>query len=253
VEGIRSYVGAGGSVNHHYHRDVHQEVWSQIAASRPFTEPPDQITALHYTIHHCQKIGDKAESVVLELLSWGAEVNCVLDFCQIEHTPLHSAVANAKIPLLRLLLQHGADPNIRGSEGYCPLHILAANSIDRDRLSILKVLLAAGANVDSPEPSMGNTVLHLFARQGDYELTRVLLEVGAVSHVRNWDGHTALEEVLVEVELLHQYLEVKNQSLEQQHRQMVYKRIENLDRISSVLQNFRRVSKKNSLEDVLSI
>ena len=57
-------------------------------------------------------------------------------------TPLHSAAAGAHAGIVKLLLEHGADPNAAQDEGSTPLHSAADND---DRESV-EALLAAGAD-----------------------------------------------------------------------------------------------------------
>lgn len=53
------------------------------------------------------------------------------------HSPLFTAVVNGKMKFAKLLLKHGADPNIETNAGYTPIHMACV----RKRNDILEVLL----------------------------------------------------------------------------------------------------------------
>ncbi|MHC4143302.1 MAG: ankyrin repeat domain-containing protein [Planctomycetota bacterium] len=60
-------------------------------------------------------------------------------------TPLHSAVQNGQLEVVKLLLASGIDIDARAAQDFTPLHIAAQN----DRLEVAKLLLTEGANVDA--------------------------------------------------------------------------------------------------------
>ncbi|ELU08598.1 hypothetical protein CAPTEDRAFT_78697, partial [Capitella teleta] len=74
-------------------------------------------------------------------------------------TPLHSALLNAPntniIEMVEVLVQKGADVNIRSSGGVAPLHTTHALK----NPSIVKVLLEHGADPNAVDNG-GNTPLH---------------------------------------------------------------------------------------------
>jgi uncharacterized protein len=97
---------------------------------------PDGFTALHLAAFFGQE--DAAQA----LLERGADVAAVARNPDLQVTPLHSAAAGGHIAIVKLLLEHGADPNARQGGGFTPLHSAAQND---DRESV-EALLAAGAD-----------------------------------------------------------------------------------------------------------
>jgi hypothetical protein len=84
-------------------------------------------------------------------------------------TLLHWAARNGSLPVLRLLVEQGADVNAVDYEGMTPLHSLAS----RGDIEGLRLLLEKGANPELATPE-GTTALHLAARAGQIEAVRVL-------------------------------------------------------------------------------
>src|SRR3954471_9932356 len=77
-------------------------------------------------------------------------------------TALHDAVWTGNVPLVRLLLDHGADPNIPHAEGLStPLHYAAI----KGHAGIAVMLLDHGADIKVADRS-GSTALHLAAARG---------------------------------------------------------------------------------------
>jgi ankyrin repeat protein len=81
-------------------------------------------------------------------------------------TPLHSAASGGHAAIIKLLLEHGADPNAAQDGGFTPLHSAAQND---DRESV-EALLEAGADpalanddAKSPADLAGENVRELLA------------------------------------------------------------------------------------------
>jgi ankyrin repeat protein len=102
---------------------------------------PDGFTALHLAAFFGE------EETARTLIDAGAEVNVVARNATIHVTPLHSAAAGSHAEIVKLLLEHGADPNAAQDGGFTPLHSAAQND-DRDSV---EALLEAGA-----DPSLAN-------------------------------------------------------------------------------------------------
>jgi ankyrin repeat protein len=101
----------------------------------------DGFTALHLAAFFGQV---EAAKILVER---GAEVNLVARNASIHVTPLQSAAAGSHPGIVKLLLEHGADPNAAQDGGFTPLHSAASND---DRESA-EALLEAGA-----DPSLAN-------------------------------------------------------------------------------------------------
>ncbi|HUQ22341.1 MAG TPA: ankyrin repeat domain-containing protein [Gaiellaceae bacterium] len=97
---------------------------------------PDGFTALHLAAFFGQ---EEAAKILVER---GAEVNVVARNANIHVRPLHSAAAGSHPGIVKLLLEHGADPNAAQDGGFTPLHSSASNG---DRESV-EALLEAGAD-----------------------------------------------------------------------------------------------------------
>ena len=96
---------------------------------------PDGFTALHLAAFFGQ------EAVARLLLQHRADVQPA-SRNPMQVAPLHAAAAGHNLPIVRLLLEHGAQPNARQQKGYTPLHS-AANNGDK---AMVEVLLAHGAD-----------------------------------------------------------------------------------------------------------
>lgn len=143
---------------------------------------------------------------IVPLIQSGRDVNELL----LGRTPLHQAVTFGKVDSVRLLLQHGADPNLYDPSGTtspavvrsgahatgdppdgAPLgsgHLNLRNAEDR---MIILLLLDAGADPDTPG-TFGETLLHKAARVRDHLLMEQLFKLGANVNAQNDRGQTPL-------------------------------------------------------------
>jgi len=74
--------------------------------------------------------------------------------------------------VVRLLLEHGANANARGTDHSTPLHLM---SIRPPNLDVARILLEHGADVDA-EDEEGRTPLQVALKEGQGETARLLSE-----------------------------------------------------------------------------
>ncbi|HLH16294.1 MAG TPA: ankyrin repeat domain-containing protein [Bryobacteraceae bacterium] len=106
-------------------------------------------------------------------------------------TLLHDAAGHADLRMLELLLRLGADPNDRTAGGHTPLYCVANQSTSGGG-DVVRALVQAGAQVDTPCGAKRCTALHMAARRGNTEVAEALLDCGADIHARDSAGVTPL-------------------------------------------------------------
>ncbi|XP_042716879.2 protein tyrosine phosphatase type IVA 3 isoform X4 [Chrysemys picta bellii] len=164
-------------------------------------------------------------SIVERLLELGVNLS---DQTKNGRNALHVAAAHSKEEIIRLLLAGKADPNVPGGpKVQLPVHYAALRPIgavgvmqmllkashkdarlsqDQDgrtplllaveagNLGVCKELLSthAEAQLSAREKRYGDTVLHASCRKRDVEVTKILVEYGAVVDCQNDEGQTPL-------------------------------------------------------------
>ncbi|AXI23857.1 Ankyrin repeats containing protein [Cardinium endosymbiont of Sogatella furcifera] len=118
------------------------------------------------------------------LLQHGADPNLRDD---IQFTPFHNVVENGRIGLIQLLLDAGADPNLRDGYDWLPLFV----AIEKKNLKSMQLLLDAGADPNLPD-SKGNTPLHLATKNHYLAGIQLLISHGANVNQPNYKGSTSL-------------------------------------------------------------
>ena len=130
---------------------------------------------------------------IIALICQGANPNAR---STIYNTALYQAVLHSDYFLVKFLLEHGADPNTRGT-------VISNNDPILPQICssahIAKELLDHGADVNAKKTHSNDSALHwaMFDSRHDKdgELTRVLLEHGAEVNARNRSGITPLLEL----------------------------------------------------------
>lgn len=109
-------------------------------------------------------------------------------------TPLGLACFFGHTPCVKLLLEHGADPNAASTNDMrvAPLHSAVARAAEGAVLANVAALIAAGADVNATQQG-GYTALHQAADRGLEPVVRLLLEAGARKDLRSAAGRTAAD------------------------------------------------------------
>lgn len=115
----------------------------------------DGFTALHFAAFF-----GRYEAADL-LIGRGAEVDA-FGRGWMTGTAMHSAVSRLQSDVVRILLEAGANPNVRQSAGWTPLHSSAANG----DLASVELLLDAGADPTATNDE-GRSVVDLANESGD--------------------------------------------------------------------------------------
>jgi len=122
-------------------------------------------------------------------LEHGADVDAVDD----NHSALlHVASRYGSVEVVQLLLDRGANTNVRNMQGRTPLHQALSSAIGHlgNRLfDVIRLLFEHGANVDALDDAHC-TPLHMVSQYGSIKATRLLLKYGADLHLQNNEGHT---------------------------------------------------------------
>lgn len=100
-------------------------------------------------------------------------------------TPLMMAAIRSNLPVMRKLLERGAQVQI---DGWSPIHYAASQG----ELPVMELLLARGASLDARSPN-GTTPLMMAARYGGQDVASLLLKRGADPRLKNDKGLDAAD------------------------------------------------------------
>jgi len=179
---------------------LHQVVWSRrpnTGSNIPGAVPTGSMDSL---------------DLVRKLLQHGANVNArqkkeprdgfrnMLN--RIGATPFLLAAKSVDVPLMRVLLERGADPKLTTEDGTTPLMAAAGVGIwapgenpgtDEEALAAVKLAYEAGGGLPADVDNNGETALHgAMYRAGSIAVARFLIDKGAPLDVRNKKGWTPL-------------------------------------------------------------
>lgn len=171
-------------------------VFEYLAAGHPASSTDKDGVSL---VRWCFYYGDV--SALKYLLAGGATLDSLG-----ENFDLVSASFHGHWRLCKFLLERGANPNHAAADtGETPLHATLCNANRLSRNLVMKVLLAHGANPNvKTKPGVetgsfmrdcrtkGETPLHRAAAFGDEEAIQLLLDSGATVDVKDANGDSAL-------------------------------------------------------------
>lgn len=123
------------------------------------------------------------------LLDYGARID---DRGRYGLTALHYAVRGGKLPLIRFLLERGADANALDLDGLTPLLHLSKTRSKADPIPVMELLAASGADLNARDENGGTLLMH-FARRGNAKAVQWLLAHGADRTVCNQRGQRAAD------------------------------------------------------------
>ena len=107
-----------------------------------------------------------------------------------ENTPLHSAAKYGELEMIQVLLDYGVDADAQNS--YCRTPLSFASSGTHDEPRVARLLIERGADPNIRD-WRGYTPLHYTSREGKIELTRVLIEHGANVEAKDDEGTTPFD------------------------------------------------------------
>jgi ankyrin repeat protein len=115
-------------------------------------------------------------------------------------TPLIRAANLGDLPMVKRLLEHGADATLYQADRQTPIHaVLAGRANEKDAIELIKVLHEAGTDVNVValvvhiEEVRGGSPLHYAVRKRYKEVIRLLASYGADMNLKDQDGLTALD------------------------------------------------------------
>ena len=139
---------------------------SEAVRSQAATE----LAALPNRLVEAVKANDVAQ--VRRLLAAGTDPNA---WSEGNYMPLYHAVMQGQTESAKLLLEHGADPNLKAGPSQDPVLFTAINAGHGE---LAKLLVEHGANVNI-KTGGGETLLYLAAKSGKAAVAEALLELGA--------------------------------------------------------------------------
>jgi len=129
---------------------------------------------------------NKHKPVVEYLLSKGARVNEKNG--PHELTAIYKACADGLLDIVTVLVNAGADLNLKSTEGFSPLFAAVQNK----HKPVVEYLLSKGARVDEKNGPKGVSALYRACFDGSLDIAKVLVDAGADVNLKSTEGFTPL-------------------------------------------------------------
>jgi ankyrin repeat protein len=104
-------------------------------------------------------------------------------------TAAHWSAYRGQIHILKLLIEAGASMSVKDMDGRTTLHW----AVRKERASCVQYLLQQGSPLDGQTKGTGETSLHKAARQGNFDICKLLCIAGAKRNVSTTHNQTALD------------------------------------------------------------
>jgi ankyrin repeat protein len=108
----------------------------------------------------------------------------------VDWVPLQGASLLGHLEVSRVLLEFGADVNVKNPSSLTPLYL----ALENGHAGVATLLIEYGADPNS-QNEHGGTLLHLASQRGDSNVARWLLELDANVHVWDYQGRTPFQVV----------------------------------------------------------
>jgi|SRR5579864_29360 len=132
-----------------------------------------------------EAIAERQPKMIASLLSHGADVNFGVN---VGLVPLAVAAWYDDADTVTELLKRGAIIDARDSDGYTPLLEAASHA---EGVRVIKLLVAAGANIQNTGNIEGDTVLMLAASRGNLDAVSLFVQLGVSACIGDKHGMMA--------------------------------------------------------------
>jgi ankyrin repeat protein len=137
----------------------------------------------------------KAEMIIEEIKKREPNLNLISDLITLganldwknendsNRTPLYVAAYWGKVEIARMLIDAGADVDVKDNNDDTSLHV----AIKYGRVEVVRILIDAGANLNV-QNNQGETPVHYAAMNGNPGIARMLIDAGADENILTHEG-----------------------------------------------------------------